>query len=85
MTSKIENYKMICDFCRQKYKFEEIKQVPLRIDKNSKYQYLFGDICEGCVDDGAKKTLNNQSVKKWQGRSKSTNERSVFDEGENDG
>ena len=70
---------MDCDFCGEKVQFSELQQPPLRIDKNSHYQYLFGMMCNECVKAKKKQTLNKQSIKTFVGRSRSKNELSVFD------
>jgi hypothetical protein len=79
MKSKINSYKMECDFCGEKKPFAELEQTPLRIDKNSHYQYLFANMCEECSKAKKKNTANKQGIKTFVGRSKSKNEQSVFD------
>lgn len=81
-SSKIGSYKMECDFCGEKKPFRELQQPPLRIDKNSHYQYLFGLICYDCLKLKKKQTINKQSIKTFVGRSRSRNEQSVFDDGD---
>lgn len=80
MANKILSYKLLCDFCGEKTPFKNLRQVPLRIDKNSKNQNLFGFICTTCEEGNKKMTLENQKIKSFVGKTKSKNEQSIFDE-----
>ena len=42
------SHRLLCDFCGGKKPFKDLKQVPLKIDKTSRVQYLFGFICSAC-------------------------------------
>jgi late competence protein required for DNA uptake (superfamily II DNA/RNA helicase) len=76
---KIDSHKIICDFCGEKHPFKDLKQVPLRIDKTSRVQYLFAFICQNCIVVGKRKTTENQQIRSFTGRSRDKNEQSVFD------
>lgn len=82
LTSKIFNYKLSCDFCGEKKPFKHIRQVPLKIDKNSKSQNSFAYQCNDCETSGKKITVDNQRIKTFVGRSKAQNETSIFDDEE---
>jgi len=76
---KIDTHKISCDFCANKHPFKDVRQVSLRIDKTSKVQYLFAFICKSCALEGKRKTLENQQVRSFTGRSRDKNEESIFD------
>ena len=80
INKKIEGKKLICGFCGDSKPFINIEQVPLRIDKNAKFQMLFDFRCEDCEKSNKKTNINNQHIRLFTGRSKSTDEQTVFDE-----
>ncbi len=82
MDPKLANYKFLCAFCDEKIAFKFLQQVPLKIDKHSRSQYLFDFYCDDCMDGKVKITKNNQNIRVFTGRSRNTNEKTVFDEKE---
>ena len=81
----LDRLKITCDFCGDKKKFLEGKQVPLRIDKTSRFQHLFAFICTECSNAKKRKTLDQQQIRSFTGRSKDKNEQSLFDTEEREG
>jgi hypothetical protein len=84
MANKILTYKLTCDFCGERCQFKNLRQVPLRIDKNSKNQNLFGFICNTCEIGNKKLTADGQKIKSFVGKTKAKNEASIFDEEDSD-
>ena len=82
MNKKLANYKFLCGFCGEKKPFKTLQQVPLRIDKYSRSQYLFEFYCDECMENRVKSTKNNQSIRLFTGRSRNINEKTVFDDKE---
>jgi len=80
MSKKIENKKLLCGFCGELKPLIDTEQVPLRIDKNAKFQMLFDFRCVECEKSNKKTNINNQNIRLFTGRSKSTDEQTVFDE-----
>ena len=80
MDKKLEDYKLFCDFCATKKAFKKLEQVPLRVDKHAKNQMLFGFICNDCTTAGTKLTAGGQHIRVFTGRSRNTDEKTVFDE-----
>ena len=80
LTNKIFNYKLQCDFCVEKKPFKQIRQVPLKIDKNSRSQNSFAYQCLECETSGKKLTTDGQKVKSFIGRSRNQEETSIFEE-----
>jgi hypothetical protein len=79
-SAKIESYaKICCDFCGEKTPFKNLRQVPLKIDKNSKNQHIFAFQCEPCMRGNKKVTLEHQKIKSFVGKYKPKNESSIFD------
>jgi len=81
----LDKIKVVCDFCGEKKKFLESKQVPLRIDKTSRFQHVFAFICGECTTVKKRKTLDQQQIRSFTGRSKDKNEQSLFDAEDRDG
>lgn len=80
MDKKLEDYKLFCDFCENKKAFKKLEQVPLRVDKHAKNQMLFAFICNDCTHEGIKVTVGGQHIRVFTGRSRNTDEKTVFDE-----
>ena len=80
MNKNIEDYRLSCDFCGGKKPFKKLDQVPLRIDKHAKHQMLFGFICVECTKENKKTTQTNQQIRVFTGRSRNTDEKTVFEE-----
>lgn len=76
----IEDHKLFCDFCNHKKAFKRLRQVPLRVDKHAKNQMLFAFICSDCTNAGEKVTNGGQQIRVFTGRSRSADEKTVFDE-----
>jgi hypothetical protein len=77
---KIESYnRIICDFCGDKHQFKDLRQVALKIDKNSKSQNTFGFQCDNCMNGNKKLTLDRQKIKSFVGKYRTRNESSIFD------
>jgi hypothetical protein len=83
MNKQIEDYKLLCDFCGSKKPLKKLEQVPLRIDKHAKHQMLFGFMCAACGQEGKKVTMTNQQIRTFTGRSRHTDEKTLFDEDAN--
>lgn len=83
MDKAIEEYKLFCDFCNHKKPFKKMKQIPLRVDKHAKNQMLFAFQCIDCEDANERVTIGGQHVRVFTGRSRNTDEKTVFDEEDN--
>lgn len=84
-SAKIESYsKICCDFCGEKTPFKDLKQVALKIDKNSKNQHVFAFECDQCLRANKKITIDKQKIKSFVGKYRPKNESSIFD-GEDNG
>ena len=79
----IEDHKLFCDFCNHKKAFKKLQQVPLRVDKHAKNQMLFAFMCNECNDSKQKVTIGGQQIRVFTGRSRNTDEKTVFDEDDN--
>jgi len=73
----VNDVEICCDFCGKNKAFNECKQVPLRVDKDNVYQFLFALICSECSSNNIRKTVHNQFIKTM--NSKSREEKTVFD------
>jgi len=78
MNNEIDNKKLTCGFCGESKTFSKVQQVPLRIDKNAKFQMLFDFRCNECGDKNKRTNLNDQHMRQFTGRSRSTDEQTVF-------
>jgi hypothetical protein len=76
----IDEHKLFCDFCNHKKAFKRLSQYPLRIDKHAKNQMPFAWMCNECEAAGEKVTIGGQQIRVFTGRSRNTDEKTVFDE-----
>jgi hypothetical protein len=76
----IDDHKLFCDFCNHKKPFKKLQQVPLRVDKHAKNQMLFAFQCVDCKGANERVTIGGQQIRVFTGRSRSTDESTVFDE-----
>ena len=82
MNEALKIYSTSCDFCSKKKKFNNCKQVVLKIDKNNNYQFLFGMMCISCQKENIKKTVHGQTIKIVTNRNRHSDEKSLFDDTE---
>ena len=78
----IDDHKLFCDFCNHKKPFKKLQQFPLRIDKHAKNQMAFAWMCSDCLTNGEKTTMGGQQIRVFTGRSRKEDEKTVFEEDE---